>query len=647
MPVLIAAVLLYQVLTDLHIAVFTGATLLIIAVVLGIAAVAGALAAFGPPIVRVIVLAAFTLLFIDVTFHLSGFFDGLAPAVRTRVNRDDQRIADVQKIKAALDQYAARYGALPMPADYGEGTGPVGYWESWWDLSSEDVNGDGKPFLDFLVDGGILPVVPIDPVNRSATKGDPRGGTHYVYYVVPPGYDYAGGVCDPKPNRWHYMVAIAGMEEKRPSSTPAESLCTCLWKDAPDFFRKDFDYVVCGTFDATKEAHDRMIKSLAQQQAAARAARAEAAVRAAEAAHESELLQYAPQDQRRVADLMKIRDGLQRYLREVGPLPAPRDYGESDKHNTGFWPGYWDFSSVDSDADGKPFLDFLVDAGIMPSVPVDPENIAPADGSPMDGRQYVYYVISPDDKYEGGSCVSGSKKWVYMLGITDLRSEELRPPKRIAGSGCSCLWKNTPGFFDKTFDYVICGTFDATPQSRARAAEILKQRAAAADAARLRAQLAQFVPQDRRRVADIQKIRLGLEQYIAKVGPLPAPRDYGEAENSKPGFWYHYWDVSSEDGDKDGKPFLDFLVDSGIMPSVPVDPENVRSPDGSPIGGRQYVYFVATPDDASEGGTCAAESKKSVYMLGITDLRSETTRPPTNFTGSGCECLWKNSPNYF
>ncbi len=458
-PLLIAVVLLYQVLTDLQLAVTNPATLLVIGITLVIAAAAGALAAFGPTVVRVGVLAACALLFLDVTFHLSGVFNGLKPEIRTRVNRDEKRIADLHQIKSALDQYVAQVGPLPSPVEYGEKAGVPGLWEGWWDISSSDGDRDGFPFLDFLVDGGILRSVPTDPVNRALTKGAPHGGNQYVYFLVPPGYEYAGGTCDAAPNRWHYMVAITSLEEKLATSAAARgSGCPCLWRDSPNFFQQHFVYVLCGSLDATPESRARAAarakhatEALARKQAAA----AEALARKQAA----ELQKYVPQDQRRVADLLQIQKGLQQYLEKVGPLPAPLEYGEADSFPPGFWSRYWDVSSEDADGDGKPFLDFLVDGGIMPSVPVDPDNEAAKDHNPTGGRQYVYFVASPGETYEGGTCGSRDKKWVYLLGITDLRSEVTRPPKNIEGSGCECLWRDKPNFFQLNFDYVVCGTF--------------------------------------------------------------------------------------------------------------------------------------------------------------------------------------------
>lgn len=664
-PFLTAVVLLYKVLAHLQIALTHLATLAVAGTILGVAAILGALAAFGPSVVRVLVLGASTILFLDVTFHLSGFFDNLEPDSRRRLSRDEQRIADLRRIKTALDQYIAQVGPLPMPAEYGEPGGLPGFWQDWWDLSAEDVDGDGLPFLDFLVEAGILNSVPTDPVNKAEGKADPRGGRQFVYYVVPAGYDYSGGVTDPRPNRWHYMIAITKLEDKE-SAPLAGSGCPSLWRDSPNFFSGAFDYILCGEFEATSEGRARAATELQKRATAFHAAaaakkalaakQAEAALAAGQAAELQR--RFGAVDQRRVSDLRRIQRGLETYIHKFGPLPAPRDYGESDSYPPGFWQGYWDLSGEDADQDGKPFLDFLVDSGVMPSVPLDPENSAAKDRDPRGGRQYVYFVATADDPFGGGPCVKGSRKWVYMLGITDLQSESVRPPAKIQGSGCDCLWKDQPNVFRSQFDYVVCGTFDVTPESRERSLEALRVRNAQIEAAKRAVELEKqaakdaaerqkFVPEDQRRVADLQMIRQALRTYNQKFGAPPAPREYGEADHFPPGFWNGYWDLSSEDADKDGRPFLDFLVEKGILPSVPVDPENKGTPDGDPRGGRQYVFFVASPDDPFGGGPCTKGRKDWVYLLGITDLRSEGSRPPAKIQGSGCECLWSKSPNVF
>jgi hypothetical protein len=459
-----------------------------------------------------------------------------------------------------------------------------------------------------------------------------RGGKQYIYFIVPPDYEYNGGPADAAPNRWHYMVGITDLEDEpaRPPRMYKGSGCASLWRDQPNFFQHHFDYILCGSFDATKEAR-----------LSAEEARRKRALDAIDAKQAAAVRVHAPKDQRRVTDLRLIQQGLEKYIREIGPLPRPSEYGESEpSRSTGFWQHYWDVSSDDGDKDGNAFLDFLVEGGVMPSVPVDPNNEPAADGGPRGGKQYVYMVIPPTEAYEGGTCGTAKNQWVYLLGITDLQSEVVRPPKRIAGSGCDCLWANKPKFFEQHFDYLVCGTFEASPQDRARAEkarqEILAKKAAV------------YKAQDERRIADLRNIEKAFKTYLQKVGPLPEPRRYGESEHStSSGFWKGYWDVSGEDGDLDGKPFLDFLVESGTMPSVPVDPTNERDAAGDPRGGKQYVYLLLSPDEKYQGGTCGSDKKEWTYLLGITDLQSEVSRPPRNLSGSGCECLWRGQPNYF
>lgn len=255
-PVFAAMALLYQVLADLQVALTHHATLQVIGVTLGLAVAAGLVAAMGPPVLRVSVLAATAVIFLDVTFRLSGVFDRLTPGIRVLVARDELRITHLHQIKAALERYASEVGPLPRPDQYGEATGLPTFWLDWWDASAHDGDGDGRFFLDFLVEDGILGDVPLDPVNERSSDGDPRGGTQYVYFVVPPDYDYEGGTCDPQPARSTYLLGITDLEydTERPPVRFTGSGCACLWRDRPDFFQQHFDYVLCGTFDATPVA---------------------------------------------------------------------------------------------------------------------------------------------------------------------------------------------------------------------------------------------------------------------------------------------------------------------------------------------------------------------------------------------------------
>lgn len=249
-PLLTVFTLLYAVLTELQITVLRPETLLLVAWWLGGGVVLGLVAAFGREPVRVLILSLMVVLWMDVTFSLSSVFDVLAPEARAVAARDRRRVTDLADIRAALERHLRDIGPLPRPGDYGEGVGPVAFWQGWWDVSSQDGNGDGRPFMEFLVDRGMMTAVPVDPLNQAAADGNPTRGEQYVYFVVPPFYDYHGGQCG-APGMSTWMLAITDLEgeSQRPPTGVAGSGCACLWRDSPDFFQQFFDYVVCGQFE--------------------------------------------------------------------------------------------------------------------------------------------------------------------------------------------------------------------------------------------------------------------------------------------------------------------------------------------------------------------------------------------------------------
>ena len=253
-PPMATAALLYRALADLQIALAHPAMLIVAGVCLALACGAGAAAAAGGPVVRTLVLSATTVLLLDVALHGPLYFEPLRPEARRIRARDAQRVTDIARIQAAIQNYIARTGPPERPTAYGEGTGPAAFWQDWWDLSAVDQDGDGRPFMSFLVDNGFLPDVPMDPVNETDDPTDPRLGHQYVYYVTPPGYDYAGGSCPAAEGRGTYLLAITAFET--PAEARATALrspgCACLWRDSPDFFAQYFDYVVCGTFPPTQ-----------------------------------------------------------------------------------------------------------------------------------------------------------------------------------------------------------------------------------------------------------------------------------------------------------------------------------------------------------------------------------------------------------
>ena len=247
-PVLAAVALLYQGLAVVDISVGEAATLLVIGGTLTIAALFGVAAAFAGDRTRVVVFAVTTMLLLDVTVHPSRLFDAIFPAHKVAATRDERRVADLHRLKDALDTYIRETGPLPEPGLYGEGTGPQNFWAGFWDLSAADGDGDGHPFLDFLAATGVH--VPLDPLNTTSDPTDPRLGSQYVYFVVPAGYPYQGGTCEAWSGKSAYLLGITRFETDRARRRDANvsAACRCLWRDAPDFFQPYFDYVLCGTF---------------------------------------------------------------------------------------------------------------------------------------------------------------------------------------------------------------------------------------------------------------------------------------------------------------------------------------------------------------------------------------------------------------
>lgn len=249
-PPALGLVLLYHPLAGLQITVRQPETLWIIGGVLGSGLILGLAAAFGGSAVRAVVLAVTAVVWIDMALPLPSLLDQLVPDETAARRRDQQRISDIRTIQRALEAYTAAYGPLPRPEDYGEQTGPSNFWANWWDVSGQDEDGDGVPFLDFLVDSGVLLSVPLDPINRAADDGHPTGGSQYAYFVAPAGYEYEGGQCSAHRGYSTYLIGITDLERERsrPPGRARDSGCDCLWRDKPNFFDQYFDYVLCGRF---------------------------------------------------------------------------------------------------------------------------------------------------------------------------------------------------------------------------------------------------------------------------------------------------------------------------------------------------------------------------------------------------------------
>lgn len=122
---------------------------------------------------------SFTLIELLVVIAIIGL---LATIVLVSLNRtrqkarDARRLQDTQQIIKALALYYDKYGRYPgSTSSYGESEGTCG----GWDTSSRDNDGDGRPFIEPLIDEGFLSSVPGDPIGTSGACG---GGYTYRYY---------------------------------------------------------------------------------------------------------------------------------------------------------------------------------------------------------------------------------------------------------------------------------------------------------------------------------------------------------------------------------------------------------------------------------------------------------------------------------
>lgn len=249
-PPAAAFVLLYHALADAQITVLQPEALLIIGSVMALAVVGGLIAAFGAEWMRIGVLALTAVVWIDMAFPLPALLEPLTPDSRAATARDRTRVQDIHTIQQALEAHIEKFGRLPHPQEYGEGTGTPNFWSEWWDVSTEDANGNGLPFLDFLVEHEVLSSVPVDPQNEMPDDRSPTGGRQYVYFAVPAGYVYEGGQCQAHAGYSTYMIGVTDLEleQDRPPTGVTGSGCECLWRDAPNYFQEYFDYLVCGRF---------------------------------------------------------------------------------------------------------------------------------------------------------------------------------------------------------------------------------------------------------------------------------------------------------------------------------------------------------------------------------------------------------------
>lgn len=249
MPVLVVVLLVYNGFVSLQVTLFGPEATVVAVTAIGVATAVGLVAALGGPVIRLVLMAVSLAVWFDVTTMLpAAVVERWSASLDSPRRRDEQRLRDIETIAAALDDYARRTGSLPMPLNYGEGTGPAGFWQGWWDVSAVDEDGDGRSFLPFLESVDGLTRVPVDPRNEPSPDGMPTEGWQYVYFLVPPNYTYNGGACEANRDAYIYMLGVTAFEELALSDDLLDPLCDCLWQEQPGFFRDRFAHTRCGVY---------------------------------------------------------------------------------------------------------------------------------------------------------------------------------------------------------------------------------------------------------------------------------------------------------------------------------------------------------------------------------------------------------------
>jgi len=146
-----------------------------------------------------------------------------------RKSRDARRLADMQEIIKALDTYYVEHNQYPGHVSvYGECEGSCGCW----DTSTVDNDGDGKPFIEPLIDEHYLKTTPQDPINN----GNCTTGFAYRYYR----YDAGSYNCDSSHGAY-YVIGVNDMESSgRPHpQSPG-------WQCPNRNWQNEFDWVIGG-----------------------------------------------------------------------------------------------------------------------------------------------------------------------------------------------------------------------------------------------------------------------------------------------------------------------------------------------------------------------------------------------------------------
>lgn len=114
----------------------------------------------GFTLIELLVVIGLLMLFLSIIISGTNLFRGRA--------RDVKRLAEINQIVRALEDYYITYSKYPGPTSvYGESEAPC----NGWDTSTVDYDGDGKAFIEPLADERIFEKVPSDPIGTGTCSG--------------------------------------------------------------------------------------------------------------------------------------------------------------------------------------------------------------------------------------------------------------------------------------------------------------------------------------------------------------------------------------------------------------------------------------------------------------------------------------------
>ncbi len=174
---------------------------------------------------------AFTLIELLIVIAIIGLLATMAMVslkeVRART-RDAKRLSDVKQILTALQLHFDKYERYPGSVwSYGECESACGCW----DTSPVDNDGDGKPFIEPLVDEGLMQPVPGDPINKGLCHD-------YAYRY----YRYNAGSYGCNPHLGAFFVLGINNLETSSRPHPQSPGWTCPTRN----WQTEFDWVTGG-----------------------------------------------------------------------------------------------------------------------------------------------------------------------------------------------------------------------------------------------------------------------------------------------------------------------------------------------------------------------------------------------------------------